>query len=115
MSPTRRVARRGLRQESHPAARSAAAGSVVWRSPGPPTATAPSGAAMSSDPDGIPRSRDNPELCWVNDTKIVSNLIAVITPVLGHLLAQEGQHRGAELLEGSVALVVGDVPVHQSP
>ena len=63
----------------------------------------------------IPCSRDNPELRWVYDTEIVSNLIAVIVPVLWHFLAQEGQHCGAELPEGGVAFVVGDMPVHQPP
>jgi transposase InsO family protein len=60
-------------------------------------------------------SRDNPELRWGYDTEIVSNLVAVFTPVVGHFLAQEGQHCGAELPEGGVAFVVGDMPVHQPP
>ncbi len=63
----------------------------------------------------IPRSRDKAELRWGYDTEIVSNLIAVITLFLGHFLAQESQHRRAELPKGGVALVVGDVPVHQAP
>jgi hypothetical protein len=63
----------------------------------------------------IPCSSDNSELRWDYDTEIVSNLIAVIIPVLWHLLAEEGQHRGTEFLEGGVALVVGDMPVHQPP
>ena len=63
----------------------------------------------------IPRSRDNPELRWGYDTEIVGNLVAVILPVLWHVLAQEGQHRGAEFPESAVALVVGNMPVHQPP
>ena len=52
-----------------------------------------------------------PEVRWCYDTEIVSHLIAVITPVVRHVLAEKGQHRGAELLEGAVAFVVGDMPV----
>jgi hypothetical protein len=63
----------------------------------------------------IPRSRDNPELRWGYDTEIISNLVAVIVPVLWHVLAQEGQHRGAEFPKSAVALVVGHMPVHQPP
>jgi hypothetical protein len=63
----------------------------------------------------IPRSGDNPELCWGYDTEIVSHLIAVVAPVLWHVFAKETQHRGAEVPEGGVAFVVGDVPVHQPP
>ena len=60
----------------------------------------------------LPRSRENPELRWVNDTEIVGNLIAVLPPVPWHLIAWESRHRGAEVPEGRVAFVVGDVPVH---
>ena len=63
----------------------------------------------------IPRSRDNPEVRWVYDTEIVRDLIAVGTPVPWHVVAQEGQHRSAEVLERAVARVVGDVSVHQPP
>src|SRR5208283_2572466 len=64
---------------------------------------------------GIPRSRDNSELRWVYDTEIVSNLITIGTPVLRHVVAQKAQHSNAEVLEGGIALVVGDVPMHQTP
>ncbi len=63
----------------------------------------------------IPRSRDNPEVCWVNDTEIVGDLVAISAPVLWHVVAQEGQHRDAEIRERGVALVVGDLSVHQPP
>ena len=61
------------------------------------------------------RSRECPELRWGYDTEVVGSLIAVIVPVLWHVLAQGGQHRGAEVPESAVALVVGDMPVHQPP
>ncbi len=63
----------------------------------------------------IPRSRDNPEVCWVNDTEIVGDLVAISAPVLWQVVAQEGQHRDAEICERGVALVVGDLSVHQPP
>ena len=47
----------------------------------------------------IPRSRDNPELRWIDDTEIVCHLIAVRVPVLWHILAEEVEHRGAEFPE----------------
>lgn len=60
----------------------------------------------------IPRSRDNPELRWVYDTKIIGDLVTICVPVPGYAVAQEGQHRDTEILECGVTLVVGDVPVH---
>ena len=63
----------------------------------------------------ILRSRDNPERRWVYDTEVVGDLIAVSAPVPWYVVAQEVQHRDAEILEGGVALVVGDIPVHQPP
>src|ERR1035437_1244953 len=45
----------------------------------------------------IPCSRDNPEFRWMNDTEIVCDLIAVGAPLLWHFVAQEGQHRDAEI------------------
>ena len=63
----------------------------------------------------IPRSRDNPEFCWVYDTEIVSHLIAPGVPVFRHVLAEECQHGDAEILKAGVAFVVSDVPMHQAP
>ena len=63
----------------------------------------------------IPGSPDNPEFLWVNDAKIVGDLIAPLAPVRWHVLAQKGQHRGTELTESDVTLVVSCVSVHQSP
>ena len=62
-----------------------------------------------------PLFRDNAVFRWVYDTEIVGDVIAVCAPVLRHHVAQEGQHHGAEVLEAGVALVVGDVPMHQGP
>ena len=73
------------------------------------------GARKSDIKSDIPRSRDNPEFLWIDDSEVVGDLIAVGAPVPGHVVAQEVQHRGAEVLEGAVALVVGGVPVHQPP
>ena len=63
----------------------------------------------------IPRSADNPEFRWVYDTEVIRDLIAPLAPVRWHVLAQKGQHRAAELLEGGVALIVSGVSVHQAP
>ena len=63
----------------------------------------------------IPRSGDNPELCWVDDTKIVGYLIAVCGPVPWHVIAEEIEHRGAEFPERGVTFIVCVVPVHQAP
>ena len=70
---------------------------------------------MEDNPLHIPGSRDNPVFLWVDDAKVVGDLIAPGTPVPGHLFAQEVQHREAEFLEGGIALVVSGVSVHQSP
>ncbi len=63
----------------------------------------------------IPCSRDNTEFLWVDDAEIVRDLIAVGAPVPWRVIAQESQHRVAEVLEGAVALFVRGVSVHQPP
>ena len=63
----------------------------------------------------IPRSRENPKILWVDDSEVVRDSVAVGVPIPRHVVAQEGQHCDAEILEAGVALVVGDVPVHQPP
>ena len=63
----------------------------------------------------IPRSHDNPELLWIDDPEVIGDLVAVGAPVPGHVVAQEVQHRDAEVLEGAVTLVGGGVSVHQPP
>jgi hypothetical protein len=57
----------------------------------------------------------SPEHRWGYDTEIVSNLIAVFVPVLWHGVAEKCQQRSNELPESGVALVVGEMPVHQPP
>jgi hypothetical protein len=52
---------------------------------------------------------------WIDDPEIVGHLIAVSTPVPRDVVAQEAEHRDAEVLERAVALVVGGMPVHQPP
>ena len=39
--------------------------------------------------EGIPRSRHNPKLLWVDDTEVVWDLITVCGPVPWHILADE--------------------------
>ena len=63
----------------------------------------------------LPRSRENPKILWVDDSEVVRDSVAVGVPIPRHVVAQEGQHCDAEILEAGVALVVGDVPVHQPP
>ena len=65
--------------------------------------------------DDIPCSHNNPEFRWVYDTEIVRDLIAIGAPVPWNAVAQERQHRDAEILKGGVAFVVSDVSVHQPP
>src|SRR5262245_34181404 len=60
-------------------------------------------------------SRENPKICGIDDAEVVGDLVAVDMPVPRHLLAQKGQYCTGEILEPSVAFVVGAVPVHQSP
>ena len=63
----------------------------------------------------IPRSRDNPELLWIDDPEVIGYLVAVSAPIRGHVVAQEVQDGDAEVLEGGVALVVSGMPMHQPP
>ncbi len=85
---------------------------------GPPTTPdllAASDSGVSNTDNIIPRSRQNPKIRGRDDAEIVRDLVAVEAPVPGYLLAQERQDRVAEVAEGLVALVVGDVLVHQTP
>ena len=36
---------------------------------------------------GIPRSHDNPEFLWVDDSEVVGDLVAVSAPVPGYVVA----------------------------
>ena len=63
----------------------------------------------------IPSSRENPKICGIDDAEVVGDLVAVDMPVPRHRLAKKSQHRATEILEPSIAFVVGAVPVHQSP
>src|ERR1700739_2631428 len=63
----------------------------------------------------IPRSRQNPKILGRDDAEVVRDLIAVEAPVPWYLFAQEREDRLAEVFEGLVACVVGDVFVHQPP
>src|ERR1700735_4605062 len=60
-------------------------------------------------------SHENPKICGIDDAEVVGDLVAVDMPVPRHLLAQKSQYHTSEILEPSVAFVVGAVPVHQSP
>ena len=65
--------------------------------------------------DTIPRSRENPKICGIDDAEVVGDLVAIDRPVPRHCLAQKSQYSTSEILEPSVAFVVGAVSVHQSP
>src|SRR6186713_2997881 len=71
--------------------------------------------SISHSPRDILSSRENPKICGIDDAKVVCDLVAVDRPVPRHLLAQKSQYRTSEILEPSVAFVMGAVPVHQSP
>src|SRR4029077_9653767 len=66
-------------------------------------------------PGIILSSRENPKICGIDDAEVVGDLVAIDVPVPRHLLATKSQDRTSEILEPSVAFVVGAVPVHQSP
>ena len=70
---------------------------------------------MPNDQVAIPRSHDNPEFLWIDNSEVVRDLITICGPVPGHVVAQEVQHCDAEILERGVAFVVGGVSVHQPP
>ena len=57
-------------------------------------------------------SRENPKICGIDDAEVVGDLVTVDMPVPRHLLAQKNYYRPSEILEPSVAFVVGAVPVH---
>ena len=63
----------------------------------------------------IPRSPEDPKILGVDDSEVVSHLVAIIAPFPGYLDAQEVQDRLTEVLERRIAPVVRDVPVHQPP
>jgi hypothetical protein len=57
----------------------------------------------------------DPEICWVNDAEIVGDGVSQMAPVSWDGVAKKREHGGGEFSEGSVAFVVGDVLMHQTP
>ena len=55
--------------------------------------------------NSIPCSRENPKILRVANAEVVGDLLAVLVPVSGHVVAHKGQDRGAEILETRVAFV----------
>ena len=75
-----------------------------------------SGGAIRSDApksNGIPRSRHDPKILWVDDAEIVGDQITEVRPVPGHCFTQETKRRIGELGACGVAFVVRDVSVHE--
>jgi hypothetical protein len=62
--------------------------------------------------DFIPRSGENPKIRGVDDPEVVGDLVAELTPIPGHGVAQEVQDGCLELCKVGVAFVVGGVLVH---
>ena len=63
----------------------------------------------------IPRSRQNPEIPWADDAKIIGDGVAQAVPVLGDFAAQEIERGVRELSACGVAFVVRDIPMHEAP
>jgi uncharacterized membrane protein HdeD (DUF308 family) len=64
---------------------------------------------------GIPRSRQNPKILWVDDAEVVGDRIAKACPVLGDFVAQEIERGVREMSACGVAFVVRDISVHEAP
>ena len=65
--------------------------------------------------DGIPRSRHDPKILWVDDAEIVGDRITKVRPIPRNLFTQKTERRIGELGASCVALVVSDVSVHEAP
>ena len=64
---------------------------------------------------GIPRSRHDPKILWVDDAEIVGDQITKVRPIPRNLFTQKTERRIGELGTSCVALVVSDVSVHEAP
>ena len=64
---------------------------------------------------GIPRSRHNPKILWIDDAKIVGDRITEVRPIAGYFVTQETERCIGELGASCIAFVVRDVPVHETP
>src|SRR5271166_6478419 len=64
---------------------------------------------------GIPRLSENPKIGAMDDAEIVGDSVAKPLPLFGHGMPEELDDLPAELGEGLVVPVVGDVFVHQGP
>jgi RimJ/RimL family protein N-acetyltransferase len=64
---------------------------------------------------GILHLIGDPEICWVNDAEIVGDGVSQMAPVSWDGVAKKREHGGGEFSEGSVAFVVSDVLMHQTP
>jgi hypothetical protein len=64
---------------------------------------------------GIPCSRHDPKIVWVDDAEIVGDRIAEVGPVAGNFFAQEAERRIGELGARCVGFVVRDVSMHEAP
>src|SRR6204780_2404155 len=63
----------------------------------------------------IPRLGENPKIGAMDDAEIVGDSVAEPLPLSGHGMPEELDDLPAELGEGLVVPVVGDVFVHQGP
>ena len=70
---------------------------------------------LCKERQSIPRSRQNPKILGVDDSKIVGDRITEVGPISGNRFAQEGERRVGELSASCVAFVVGDMLVHDAP
>ena len=64
---------------------------------------------------GIPHSRHDPKILWVDDAEIVGDRITKVRPIPRNLFTQKTERRIGELGTSCVALVVSDVSVHEAP
>ena len=72
-------------------------------------------SAFKGSRQGIPRSRHDPKILWVDDAEIVGDRITKVRAIPRNLFTQKTERRIGELGASCVALVVSDVSVHEAP
>jgi hypothetical protein len=61
------------------------------------------------------RSRDNPKICWVDDSEVIGYPVSEFMPFFGYIAAKEGHDGVGEVVKSFVAFIVRGVLVHQAP
>src|SRR5271165_2381800 len=85
------------------------------RMSGRPRLPSRTGLASAFTIPAIPRLSENPKIGAMDDAEIVGDSVAEPLPLSWHGMPEELDDLPAELGEGLVVPVVGDVLVHQGP